>query len=64
MLYFKHHIVYLLNFVQFSSNENMTQKAYIKNYCASPSNTAVFSSFWMNQRFERIMWTNDSAAHS
>ncbi len=30
-----------------------------QNCCASPSNTAVFS-LWMNLRFERIEWINDS----
>ncbi len=35
----------------------------LQNCFASQSNTAVFS-FWMNPRFERIMWTNDSKLQS
>ncbi len=40
--------------------EHITFKATAElGYCASSSNTAVFS-FWMNPRFERIVWINDS----
>ncbi len=41
MLYFKHHFVFLFNFVQFLSNENMTQKAIAELLCISEQHSGV-----------------------
>ncbi len=50
-------------FAQFC-REHITFKATAElGYCASSSNTTVFS-FWMNLSFERIVWINDSKTHS